>query len=371
MQNDVSTDLEDFDNEGLEDDDSDGAESADATTEGSESDDPELEAAEQTAEEADRALKELKERRHRDSQIQARRELRSPEAVEQFLAAAFRSESDREAFENEFQGIEDEETVNAIIEKRDIEALRESPAEIQDRFVERTKESDPELYREWISKRSEKRVSALTAEPAEDGTEPEPFDADAVYGAIWRDSDLRPVTDLEQYVEELRADAKRGVVNLDAAGQQQFDELVARANKVSKTHPKREALLEPIAGLGIYARAETEKARPFGLGGVRITRDYMKPDGSFVRVETDGFGQVRETAIDHGKAPSELGLLKEEPAPTSEPFNPESITSLDQARKLSPVEWASLPAEKREQLLREASARQEEIDSLSMRRGSL
>ena len=120
-----------------------------------------------------------------------------------------------------------------------------------------------------------------------------------------------------------------------------------------------------------FARAEHAASRPFGLGGINSKTWYTAPDGTDHMLEVDGFGQKRDSVVENAVSASEAGLFKDGPASDgTEDFDPDSITTLEDAKRLSPVQWATLPPEKREALLRSASAAMEEQD-LIMRRGSL
>jgi hypothetical protein len=338
-------------------DDSAGAEGA--------AESPELAAAREDANEAARALREAEKKDRHERRVKTYRELPEDQR-EGFLGTSFNNDDDREAFVDEIASLERGERVEELLASDD-EALlagyREADELLQSELEEALAE-DPDRLRMLLSRRSENIVSL--PEPAEGEGEPARFDG-AEYWAQSAMSEL--VEDLEVFAAEAIADVKTGKIQVDAKIRGQLEELMAEADKFPAGHSFRERALTEAAGLAQFAREEYEASIPFGLGGVRSTKEYMAPDG-WHQLEIDGRGKTRDTVIENPVFASEAGLIDEQIEPSGEDFDPESIKTLEDARGLSPDNWARIDPEKREQLLRQASAAIEE-QALATRRGSM
>jgi hypothetical protein len=347
-----------------QDKDGDGAEGADAPQQES----PEVKAAREAAEAAQKAFEEARAREELEARVKTYREL--PEAQrDTYLLTAYLGEKAREDFVEHVESIERQELIDRLLDGDD-EALLAGYREADDILraeLEDAVSDDQDRLRMLIS-RSQENVVSLPVVEAEEVQEPEAID----WIARWTDSALAEVTDAGQYAQQFLADVRKGVVKVDKEIKAQLEELEARANALPDGHSHRERALTEIAGVGEWARAEYEKARPFGLGGIKQTTRYFGADGQWHQIEVDGFGSKRESVLENAAAPSELGILKDEPA-TPEQIDFENITP-EQARRLTPPQWLEINEKNpslAEKLRRSSQAKQKEERSLEMRTGQL
>jgi hypothetical protein len=325
----------------------------------SEQESPEVIAAREAAEAAQKALEETQARVTLEQRTAAFREL--PEAQRDgWLSTVFSGEKAREDFVEHVESIERQELIDRLLDGDD-EALlagyREAEeilrAEIEDAISD-----NPDRLRMLISRSQENVVSLPEVETPEGE---EPVDPMTRFLSEWNEGPVKEtVEDLEAYVTQADIDMKRDRVRVAPEVRDQFNAFIAEADKYPANHSFRVKALEAAAGLASWARAEHEAAIPFGLGGIQQTTRYFGADGQWHQIEVDGFGSKRESVLENAAAPSELGILKDEPA-AAESIDYENITA-EQAARLSPPQWLELSEknpELKEQLLRRSSEEME------------
>ena len=321
---------------------------------------------------AAKALREAEARDLFDRRVAAYREM--PEGQRDgFLSTSFRGEDAREEFVEQVAAIERTERVNALVEgntsDEDLLAAYRDGDELFRDELEAAIAGDADKLRMLLSRVNENVVSLPEQEVAE-GEEPVVID----WQARWLEGPIaETVEDLDVFNAEAIADIKKGRIQVTPEVREQLDGFLHEADRYPDGHSYRVKALQAAAGLASWARAEHEANVPFGLGGVQSTKHYQAPDGSWRQLEIDGRGMKRDTAIEDPVFASDAELYKEGPdAP--EPFDPDSVRTLADARALSPDNWARLreaDPEKAEALLRSESASKEEERMLEMRRGQL
>jgi hypothetical protein len=154
------------------------------------------------------------------------------------------------------------------------------------------------------------------------------------------------------FANQALEDVRKGRLAVAPELRSELEDNLEVAAALPPGHSHRKAALERAAGIAQFAKTEQVKNEPM----VRITQTttFQKPDGSWWVRETDARGKFRETAIEGGKAPSEIYESEEV---TADEIDFATITR-DQAKRLSPTAWMNLRDENpelAESLLREAS----------------
>jgi hypothetical protein len=326
-----------------------------------------VKAAREAANEADRALREAEKQDLFDRRVKVYRELKEGQR-DGFLTTTFDSGTAREAFAEEVAGIERAERVSELLtlgEQELLAAYREAEEALQ-ADLETALEGDDDRLRMLLSRREEHVVSLPEVEPVEGEGAPAPID----WAARWAEGPMaETVENIEVFAAEAITDVRKGRVQVDPQIREQLEEFIAEADRYPEGHSFRVRALEQASGLASWAKAEHEAALPFGLGGVQSTKEYQAPDGKWHRLEIDGRGMKRDTVVENPVFASEAGLIDDGPA-ASEPFDPSSVKSLEDAKGISPDQWARIDPEKREQLLRQASA-EIEAQELQTRTGAM
>ena len=225
---------------------------------------------------------------------------------------------------------------------------------------------DPDRQREVVTRAlSDYTVTAPAQEAGEDGAEPAPID----WGALWAQSPLAEMVEVDRYAAQGLADVRTGKIQVVPELREQFEALMKTADSLPDGHGHRTAALQQAAGLAEFIRTEHESSVPFGLGGIRTVKHYQASDG-WHQLEIDGRGRERDTLIENPTFASEAGLVNDGPVSDVSEFDPESVKTLEDALRLSPDQWAKLPDDRREALLRSASA-EIETQELQTRTGNL
>jgi hypothetical protein len=279
-----------------------------------------------------------------------------------WLEKTFRNASTlRDEFAEHVAQVERAERVEQILSLTGdarIEAVRRTD-DLTLAAVEATleKAGDEDGLREVRSRLNETVVELAPSEVIEDGTESQPRD----YVAEWHEGPLAEMTpDVGKYVEGLVARIDRGEIRLDSAASQELETLRSDpALQYPDGHSHKVRALEAIAGFTSWAESEYNASLPWPQGGIKVSQSYTRPDGTQWLRETDGRGTVRESPVEGGMAPSELGLISD----PRRPFDPSSVETLEDIRGLAGDQLALIPVEKREELYRqEAEARKQEAE---------
>ena len=281
------------------------------------------------ASETEKALREAEAEDLFNRRVKLYREMPSQDQKDSFLSTTFKGEGSRVEFAEQVAAIERTELVNKLVEANDEEALlaayREADTLLQ-AAIDDAVTGDEELSRMLRSRVNENVVSLPVTEPVEGETEPAPVD----FQARWLEGPIaETVEDVGEYAMQALADVRAGRVQVDKEIRSQLENLVAEADKYPENHSFRVRALQEAAGLASYEP----------MTRVVATTTYQKSDGSYWLRETDGRGKYTESVIEGGLAPSELGLL-DKPATSETEFDPESINTLEDARDISPVDWA-------------------------------